>query len=273
MGTIEQMDLGLFGPQSVVWKFHSSKVALVGGIRALMIQALEPRAMAAVEAAGGYKADPVGRLARTIEFIQTVSFAQTKDAMSAISRINSIHSRVNGVDPITGMNYDASDPLQLAYVHNAFVESIAVVHELYDPYASISEINAYIVEMSSVARLLGVRDADLPQQYQALKRWVESFDTLISTEVAREAVGYLKSPLMPFPMDILWRVAHKGAIFSLSEKQSEMLNLHLRAKEELVTPCLVRSVMLSAQFLLPSAPIVRLAKDRAHLQWQLEHQR
>jgi uncharacterized protein (DUF2236 family) len=201
MGINEQMDLGLFGPQSVVWKFHSSKVALVGGIRALMIQALEPRAMAAVEAAGGYKADPVGRLARTIEFIQTVSFAQTKEAMSAISKINSIHSRINGVDPITGMNYDASDPLQLAYVHNALVESIAVVHELYDPYTSISEINAYIVEMSSVARLLGVRDADLPQQYQSLKRWVESFDTLISTEVAREAVGYLKSPLMPFPLE------------------------------------------------------------------------
>ncbi len=273
MGINEQLDLGLFGPNSVVWKFHSSKVALVGGIRALMIQALEPRAMAAVEEAGGYKADPVGRLARTIEFIQTVSFAPTKEAMAAIDKINSIHSRIYGVDPITGMHYDASDPLQLAYVHNAFVESIAVVHELYDPYASISEIDAYILEMTAVAKLLGVRDTDLPQQYQPLKRWVESFDTLLSSEVAREAVGCLKSPLMGFPMDILWKVAHKGAIFSLSEKQSEMLDLHLRAPERSVIPCLVRSVMLSAQFLLPSAPIVRLAKDRAHLLWQLEHQR
>ena len=96
MGINEQLDLGLFGPQSVVWKFHSSKVALVGGIRALMIQALEPRAMAAVEKAGGYKVDPAGRLARTIEFIQTVSFAPTKEAMAAISKVNSIHSRING---------------------------------------------------------------------------------------------------------------------------------------------------------------------------------
>ena len=273
MGINEQLDLGLFGPQSVVWKFHSSKVALVGGIRALMIQALEPRAMAAVEKAGGYKVDPAGRLARTIEFIQTVSFAPTKEAMAAISKVISIHSRINGVDPITGMTYDASDPLQLAYVHNAFVESIAIVHELYDPYTSISEIDSYILEMSSLARLLGVRDFDLPQQYQSLKRWVDSFDPLISTDAAREAVGYLKSPLMPFPMDILWKVAHKGAILSLSEKQSEMLDLRLTAREKSITPCLVRSVMLSAQFLLPSAPIVQLAKDRAHLQWRLEHQR
>ncbi len=269
----EDLDLGLFGPQSTVWKFHSSKVSLVGGIRALMIQALEPRAMAAVEEAGGYKEDPIGRLSRTIEFIQTVSFAPSDDALAAIDKVNRIHSRVKGLDPVTKMSYDARDPLQLAYVHNAFVESIAVVHELFDPFTTSGEINGYLVEMSKVAVLLGVRESDLPLEYLSLRHWVADFETLTSSEVARQAVGYLEAPLVPFPLNLLWSVAHKGAVFSLSEKQAEMLNLHLKSQERCFIPPLVSSTMLLAQFLFPSAPIVAEAKDRARASWRLEHQR
>jgi len=42
-------DPGLFGPHSVVWKVHADFSAMmVGGLSSLMIQALHPRALAAV---------------------------------------------------------------------------------------------------------------------------------------------------------------------------------------------------------------------------------
>ena len=42
-------DPGLFGPGSVAWRIHADPAMLVGGLRAILVQALEPRAMAAVD--------------------------------------------------------------------------------------------------------------------------------------------------------------------------------------------------------------------------------
>jgi uncharacterized protein (DUF2236 family) len=38
------MDAGLFGPDSVAWRLHADPSMLVGAMRALLVQALEPRA-------------------------------------------------------------------------------------------------------------------------------------------------------------------------------------------------------------------------------------
>ena len=37
-------DPGLFGPESVTWRLHAEPVLGVAGLRALMLQALHPRA-------------------------------------------------------------------------------------------------------------------------------------------------------------------------------------------------------------------------------------
>lgn len=42
-------DAGLFGPESMVWRVHEHFTAMmVGGLSSLMVQALHPRALAAV---------------------------------------------------------------------------------------------------------------------------------------------------------------------------------------------------------------------------------
>jgi len=38
-------ELGLYSPESIVWKVHSDPSMVVGGIRALLQQALHPVAM------------------------------------------------------------------------------------------------------------------------------------------------------------------------------------------------------------------------------------
>ncbi len=45
------------GPESVAWRIHASPVTLLGGIRALMIQALHPAAMAGVAGYSSYQRD------------------------------------------------------------------------------------------------------------------------------------------------------------------------------------------------------------------------
>src|ERR1700712_4402889 len=64
-------DGGLFGPDSVTWRVHADPTYAVAGLRGLLLQALHPLAMAAVEQNGGFEADPWGRLTRTSPYIAT----------------------------------------------------------------------------------------------------------------------------------------------------------------------------------------------------------
>ena len=42
-------DLGYFGPDSVTWRVHAEPVTMIGGgLRALLLQALHPEAMALI---------------------------------------------------------------------------------------------------------------------------------------------------------------------------------------------------------------------------------
>ena len=93
-------DLGLFGPDSAVWEVHGSVATLIGGIRALLLQAAHPAALAGVTEHSRYEVDPLGRLAGTTRWLTITSFGSTdviqkearrvKDRKS--TRLNSSHT-------------------------------------------------------------------------------------------------------------------------------------------------------------------------------------
>ena len=56
-------DAGLFGPGSAVWQVHGSIATLVGGVRALLLQAAHPAPLSGVAEHSRYESDPLGRLA------------------------------------------------------------------------------------------------------------------------------------------------------------------------------------------------------------------
>jgi uncharacterized protein (DUF2236 family) len=95
-------DWGLFGPDSISWRVHASPVLLVGGLRALIIQSLNPLSMAGIDQHSDYLARPLSRLRRTAEYVATVVYGDTASARRAAERVQRIHSRVRGIDPITG---------------------------------------------------------------------------------------------------------------------------------------------------------------------------
>ena len=79
------MDDGLFGPGSVTWRVHVEPVMFVAGIRALLLQSLEPRVMR-----GTYQNsalfDPAkawARFQRTVEFVGTRTFGSTDEVEAA----------------------------------------------------------------------------------------------------------------------------------------------------------------------------------------------
>src|SRR5690349_11788036 len=99
----------------------------VGGIRALLLQALHPAAMRGVAEHAGYRGDLWGRLARTSRFIAVTTFGHAEDAQQAVDAVRAIHERVVGTMD-DGTPYAAGDPHLLQWVHVAEIDSFLRAH-------------------------------------------------------------------------------------------------------------------------------------------------
>src|ERR1700751_3471184 len=110
-------DAGVFGPDSVACRIHADPVMLIGVLRALLVQALEPRAMAAVDQHSAFREDPWGRLERTTQFVLDTTYGDTPTAEAAAARGRARHRRIHGLDPVPGEPYSARDPDLLLWIH------------------------------------------------------------------------------------------------------------------------------------------------------------
>jgi uncharacterized protein (DUF2236 family) len=187
-------DVGLFGPESVTWRVHSHLSMLVGGIRALIVQTLDPLAMAAVADHSLYRSDPLGRLRRTAAFIASTTFGTTAEAEAAVARVRAIHDGVYGVAP-DGRPYAANDPELLAWVHHVEVQSFLLAYQRIGPGLRPPDADRYVAEMARLGVLLGV--VDPVTDALALDRWVHEHPEQRATAEARRAVRFLIAPPLP----------------------------------------------------------------------------
>ena len=188
-------DDGFFGPASVTWRISGDLTAPVAGLRALLIQALHPLAMAGVDQHSDWRADPVGRLAATSAYVSTVTFGERASAERAAARVRRIHERVTGVDPVTGQEYHASDPALLLWVHAALVDSNLAARETFGVPLAADDADCYVEEMVVAAELVGVPAASVPDSVAGLARylaWVRP--QLQLTAAAEQSAAYLLDP-------------------------------------------------------------------------------
>ena len=236
-------DAGLFGPESVVWEVHSSVATLVGGVRALLLQAAHPAALAGVAEHSRYESDPLGRLAGTSRWLTITTFASTESIAREAMRVNAMHEKVTG--NFTSKDggekpYQAKDPRYLLWVHCAFTESFLVAHQVFgdrliadSPFAAgapraLSQhdyADRYIAEWSKSALALGLTNA--PQSSDELAAQMGRFvgDELCSSEQSRRVVQFiLRPPLGRGPL-MFYKFLAKSAIATLSDGQREVLGL------------------------------------------------
>ncbi|MEK1904246.1 MAG: oxygenase MpaB family protein [Pseudomonas sp.] len=151
-----QGDPGLFGPDSVCWRVHGDFTSMmVGGISALLLQALHPLALAGVWDHSNFREDLIGRLRRTGQFISGTTFGSRRDADWLIDKVRTIHLQVVGTAP-DGRPYAASDPALLTWVHVAEVSSFLAAHLRYrNPQLSGADQDRYYAEVALIAERLG----------------------------------------------------------------------------------------------------------------------
>ncbi|MCC3267587.1 oxygenase MpaB family protein [Arthrobacter gengyunqii] len=219
-------DVGHFGPESAVWAVHGSMTPIIAGIRALLLQALHPGAMAGVHDFSDYKNDPLGRLAGTIRWIFTVTYGDTTAAKSGSDWVLRLHERVHGTyEDAAGQErpYSANDPEIARWVHLAFTDAFLSSHQRFGgPIPGGPD--AYVNEWAVAGELMRIEDP--PRSEKEMRAQMATYDgELRNSDYVREAVGFLRRPPLPRSQLMGYRVLFAGAVASLEPKHRELLGL------------------------------------------------
>jgi uncharacterized protein (DUF2236 family) len=201
-------DPGLFGPGSAVWRVHSDFTAMItGGIAALFLQMLHPRALAGVWDHSRWREDTFGRLKRTAQFVGGTTYGGTAEAERLIAKVRAIHAHVHGTLP-DGTRYSADDPDLLTWVHVTEMRCFLEARRRYGPGAlEAGDEDRYFAETAVIARKLGA--TWLPETLagaDAYLDWVRG--ALRYDDRTRQVAGALLRQSAPNPL-----VAPAGRLF------------------------------------------------------------
>ena len=202
-------DLGYFGPRSVSWRVHREITVLFGGARAVLMQAAHPLVIAGARQSGFYERNPWRRLQRTLILTYTITFGTKAQARAAADTINEVHARIRGIDDVTGLPYDASDPALLLYVHACLVDSALLFEELTVGKLDDAGRHRFHEEQMLAAEMVHVPRSIIPPTVPALRAYlrdVESSGILRVTEATERVAGLFRDP----PKDAEWRPVLKA---------------------------------------------------------------
>ncbi len=263
----EGEDLGYFADGGAVWTVHAGTATFVAGIRALLIQALHPGAMAGVHDFSRYREDPIGRLTGTVRWIICVTYGSTGQAEAETARVGRLHRRVSGTySTATGpRTYSASDAALVEWVHLAFTEAFLGAHERWGgPIPGGPD--AYVREWAQAGRLMRV--ADPPETEAALRARMDAYldrGELVSDARVAEVVRFLRDVPFTGSMRLAYRVLFAAAVASLPRRYRALLGLRRTPLPVITTTRIVLALSARA---LGSGPRAQDFARRRHRRLQ-----
>ena len=254
-------DVGYFGPDSAPWAVHGGLPTLVGGVRALLMQALHPAALAGVMQHSRYEEDALGRLAGTTQWLTVVTFGDKAQADRECARVRGLHRRVYGVYTVNGVEfpYDATDPDLLRWVHIAFTDSFLATHLVWGDDIP-GGADAYVREWAKAGELVGVENP--PRSVAELRSQMAEYESQLCTSVeARETAAFIRKPPLPFAAQGPYAALLLGALSTMAPQHLEMLGLP-RVPSAIARPA-VRAMLGTLAFALgPTSPSQQAAMTR-----------
>lgn len=198
-------DAGYFGPDSITWEVNRELTVLFGGARALLMHAAHPLIAAGARQTSMYSRDPWARLIRTLALQSTVTFGSRAEADEAADKINRLHTKVNGIDPVTGEYYDALDHDLLLWVHAALEVSSLYFFERTVRRLTPTERQQYHLESIVAAELILLPAAKIPATIEATEQYVADLvasDRMRFTDVSEDIADIISSG--PVPRGVKW---------------------------------------------------------------------
>ena len=218
-------DVGYFGPGSAPWAVHGALPTLVGGVRALLMQALHPGALAGVMQHSRYETDALGRLAGTTKWLTVVTFGDTAAADRECARVKGVHRKVVGT--YMGSNgetpYAAADPDLLRWVHIAFTDSFLATHQVWGgPIPGGPD--AYVREWAKSGELVGV--VDPPRSVAELRDQLADYDQVLAGgPAAASTVNFIRNAPLGTGAKVPYAGLFAGAVSTMPAGHRALLGL------------------------------------------------
>lgn len=218
-------DTGFFGPDSITWEVNREMTVLFGGARALLMHAAHPLVAAGARQTAMYSRDPWARLIRTLQLQSTVTFGSKDEARQAAERINRLHTKVNGIDPVTGETYDALDPELLLWVHAALEISSLWFFERTVRTLTPEERQRYHTESLIAAELVALPASAVPPTVEETEDYVDRIilsGRLIPTDVSNDVAEIIRNGPVPRSVKWVWGFISFAAFGTLHPKLREL---------------------------------------------------
>ncbi len=289
--TADLGDPGLFGPGSASWPVIADAAAIVGGLRALLMQLLHPLAMAGVANHSQFRDDPLGRLQRTSAYVTGTTLGSTREALALVRRVRGVHRRIRGTAS-DGRPYRAGDPHLLAWVSIALTSSFLATDRAYAQRpATAAAADRFVAEQSRIAALLDPRvdldaiEAD-PDALDALRAGtlplpmvdegtlpgtVEQVGARLSdyrlelevTEQGRQALRFLCWPNLGPLVRAAYLPVLAGAVATLDPEQRRLLGIGFTQMASPALAAQARGSLALFRVLLGASPSLQAATRRA----------
>jgi uncharacterized protein (DUF2236 family) len=200
----------VLGPDSVAWRYGSDIRLFLASLSALLLQVAHPTVGSGVRDHSNFLREPWARLYRTVDWANLTIYGGT-DAVEVGRRLREMHRRIRGINP-DGSRYHALEPGAYAWVHATLIYSVVTAHRVFATPLSNAEIERYYREWLGIGRLLGLRDGDLPSDWDGLLRYVDDMvatglehTTTVDT-VLRASARPARPRSMPRWSEPLWRI-------------------------------------------------------------------
>lgn len=259
-------DVGLFGPDSMIWRVNREAAVALAGTCAILMQFAHPKVAAGVRDHSRFKEDPAGRLRRTFDLTLAWVFGSRAQAIEAARIVNRRH------DAVQGPGYSAKDPALLMWVQATLVYSAIRAYRCFVGPLTDAEGDRYYQDTKDIGILLGVPNEIYPASLQDLQAYMR--DMIDRGEVAvsgdaRELASVVLQPRFPG--------VPRVAFSPLRTITAGLLPVRLRDQYGLKWGRPQRATFASCQTMMPrilkvTPPMVRFLPPARHayrrLRWQ-----
>jgi uncharacterized protein (DUF2236 family) len=208
------------GPGSLTWRCASDARGLLLAPATLILQVAHPVVGAGVVDHSTFRSEPWRRLAHTVSSVNRLVFGPASTAAAESQRLRRMHARIRGVDG-TGRPYRALEPEAYAWVHLTLVHFFVEVQRILGRPLTPPERAQLYREWRQVGHLLGIRERDLPPDWNAFRRYFDHMveQTLCDNQAVRDVLAAIARPKVP----LAWLPAaawdpvagHAGSILQL----------------------------------------------------------
>ena len=166
-GSLDDEDVGLFGPGSMIWRVNREAAVALAGTCAILMQFAHPKVAAGVRDHSRFQEDPAGRLRRTFELTLAWVFGSRAQALQAARVVNRRH------DAVQGPGYSAKDPALLMWVQATLVYSALRAYRCFVGPLTEAEADQYYQDTKEIGAMLGIPREMYPASLDEFEAYID----------------------------------------------------------------------------------------------------